>query len=125
MIISDQTTTKFQNLCIIRISFKKGAVSMQNVVQQTDLNMSKQPSIRPRGKNLRWIIVCVITLLSIANYLDRGNLSVAAPLIMKDLHLNAAAMGVILSSFVWPYAVMNLPSGWAVDRFGAKVIMTA
>ncbi|WEG11114.1 MFS transporter [Pullulanibacillus sp. KACC 23026] len=80
--------------------------------------------IRPRGKNIRWTIVAVLTLLSIVNYLDRGNLSVAAPLIMKDLHISTAKMGFILSSFVWPYAVMNLPSGWAVDRFGTKILMT-
>ncbi len=79
---------------------------------------------RPRAKNVRWVIVAVLTLLSIVNYLDRGNLSVSAPLIMKDLHMNSAEMGVILSSFVWPYAIMNLPSGWAVDRFGTKVMMS-
>jgi D-galactonate transporter len=79
---------------------------------------------RPRGKNIRWIIVAILTLLSIVNYLDRGNLSVAAPLIMHDLKINPTEMGIILSSFVWPYAIMNLPSGWAVDRFGTKILMT-
>lgn len=78
---------------------------------------------RPRRKNVRWVIVGVITLLTITNYLDRGNLSVAAPLIRKDLGINATEMGVILSAFVWPYSLMNLPSGWAIDRFGAKVMM--
>jgi MFS family permease len=33
-------------------------------------------------------------------------------------------MGFILSSFVWSYAIMNLPSGCAVDRFGTKILMT-
>ncbi|UOF90287.1 MFS transporter [Fodinisporobacter ferrooxydans] len=98
---------------------------MHNMAPHTEMEFTNRSLIRPRGKNLRWVIVAIITLLSIANYLDRGNLSVAAPLIMKDLHINAAAMGVILSSFVWPYAIMNLPSGWAVDRFGAKILMSA
>jgi D-galactonate transporter len=83
-----------------------------------------KPSLRPRGKNVRWTIVAVLTLLSIVNYLDRGNLSIAAPLIMKDLNISPAKMGFILSSFVWPYAIMNLPSGWAVDRYGTKILMT-
>lgn len=78
---------------------------------------------RPRGKNRRWVVVAVLTLLAITNYLDRGNLSVAAPLIQKDLNIDPAMMGVILSAFVWPYAIMNLPSGWACDRFGARVMM--
>ncbi|MGI4860948.1 MAG: MFS transporter [Janthinobacterium lividum] len=81
------------------------------------------PLARPRGRNVRWLIVAVITLLTLTNYLDRGNLSVAAPLIMQDLHISNTMMGVILSAFVWPYAVMNLPTGWAVDRFGAKALM--
>jgi len=73
---------------------------------------------------VRWLIIGVITLLTITNYLDRGNLSVAAPLIRHDLGISATEMGVVLSAFVWPYAIMNLPTGWGVDRFGAKVMMT-
>ncbi|WP_054969103.1 MFS transporter [Alicyclobacillus ferrooxydans] len=79
---------------------------------------------RPKAKNLRWAIIAVLTLLSIVNYLDRGNLSVAAPLVMKDLHMNPAEMGVILSSFTWPYAIMNLPAGWSIDKFGTKLMMS-
>ncbi|GMA63484.1 MFS transporter [Alicyclobacillus fastidiosus] len=96
---------------------------MGNVSPQNEFAGSSR-LVRPRARNVRWIVVVILTLLSIINYLDRGNLSVAAPLIMKDLHMNPAAMGVILSSFVWPYAVMNLPSGWAVDKFGTKVMMS-
>jgi sugar phosphate permease len=81
-------------------------------------------SPRPRGRNIRWLIIGAITLLVISNYLDRGNLSVAAPLIMHDLGISNTAMGVVLSAFVWPYALMNLPTGWLVDRFGPKLLMT-
>src|SRR5471032_1420435 len=79
---------------------------------------------RPKGKNLRWVIIAIVTLLAVTNYLDRGNLSVAAPQIMHDLHISNTLMGVILSAFVWPYAIMNLPTGWAIDRFGAKLMLT-
>jgi MFS family permease len=80
--------------------------------------------VRPRGRNVRWSIISVITVLTITNYLDRGNLSVAAPLISADLGVSNTEMGLVLSAFVWPYAIMNLPTGWAVDRFGPKLIMT-
>ncbi|MHB1629385.1 MAG: MFS transporter [Bacilli bacterium] len=96
---------------------------MENVSPGVEAN-SVSRSVRPRAKNIRWTVVVILTLLSIVNYLDRGNLSVAAPLIMKDLHMNPVEMGVVLSAFVWPYAVMNLPSGWTVDRFGSKVMMS-
>jgi len=79
---------------------------------------------RPKGHNLRWAMISVIVVLAIANYLDRGNLSVAAPVIMKDLGISNTMMGVVLSAFVWPYAVMNLPTGWLVDRFGARILLT-
>lgn len=79
---------------------------------------------RPRGRNWRWIVIATLCCLTIANYLDRGNLSVAAPVIMKDLGFSNTLMGVVLSAFVWPYAVMNLPSGWLVDRFGARLMLT-
>lgn len=29
-------------------------------------------------------------------------------------------MGFLLSAFLWPYAIANLPAGYLVDRFGAK-----
>lgn len=79
---------------------------------------------RPRGRNMRWLIVAVITLLAITNYIDRGNLSVAIPFINKTLGVGPAVDGVILSAFVWPYSVMNLPAGWAVDRLGPRFMMT-
>ncbi|MBB5159055.1 MFS transporter [Saccharopolyspora phatthalungensis] len=82
------------------------------------------PPRRPRGRNVRWSIITAITVLTITSYLDRGNLSVAAPVIRDDLGFSATEMGVILSAFIWPYAIMNLPSGWAVDRFGPKILMT-
>lgn len=78
---------------------------------------------RPRGHNLRWGVVAIITVLAITNYLDRGNLSVAAPQIMHDLGISNTSMGVILSAFVWPYAVMNLPAGWLIDRYGARLTL--
>jgi len=90
---------------------------------EPQIQVAAQVDARPKGRNVRWIIVAVITLLTLTNYLDRGNLSVAAPQIMHDLHISNTMMGVILSAFVWPYAVMSLPTGWAIDRFGAKVLM--
>jgi MFS family permease len=80
---------------------------------------------RTRRLALRWVVIGIITLLTITNYLDRGNLSVAAPLIRKDLHISGTQMGLVLSAFVWPYAVMNLPAGWLVDRFGPRIVMAA
>jgi len=59
----------------------------------------------------------------ITNAMDRGSLGVAAPYIMKDLGLNPALMGVVLSSFFWTYTVMNIPAGLLADKLGAKTVL--
>jgi len=67
-------------------------------------------------------LVCVIGVL---NYMDRGTLSVANPLIRHDLGISLAEMGVLLSAFLWPYALFLLPSGGLVDRFGPRRVLCA
>ena len=56
------------------------------------------------------------------NYLDRANLSLAVPAIQHEFGLDASQMGLILSGFFWTYAVMQLPSGWLIDKAGPKVV---
>src|SRR6267142_2465269 len=57
------------------------------------------------------------------NYLDRGNLSVAAPLLKNDFQLSATQLGVLLSSFFWTYSFFLPVSGWLVDRFDVKLLL--
>jgi MFS transporter, ACS family, D-galactonate transporter len=54
------------------------------------------------------------------NYIDRANLSVAAPLIKDELGLTPSQLGILLSAFFWTYAGMQLFAGWLVDRFEVK-----
>jgi ACS family D-galactonate transporter-like MFS transporter len=61
--------------------------------------------------------VAVLLGLSIfINYIDRGTLSIAAPLVKEELHLSASQLGILLSSFFWTYATFQIVSGWLVDR---------
>ncbi|HEY1964474.1 MAG TPA: MFS transporter [Acidobacteriaceae bacterium] len=53
----------------------------------------------------------------VINYVDRGNLSIAAPLIKDEWHLNASVLGALFSAFFWTYTAMQFVSGWVVDRF--------
>ena len=55
------------------------------------------------------------------NYLDRTVLGIAAPSLSKDLGLTAAMMGVAFSAFSWSYALLQIPGGIFLDRFGTKV----
>lgn len=44
------------------------------------------------------------------------------PLITKQLHISTQATGITLSAFFWSYAVMQIPGGWLVDRFGPRLM---
>ena len=57
------------------------------------------------------------------NYIDRGTLSIAAPILKDDLHLSPWQPGVLLSSFFWTYSVFQIVSGWMVDRFEVNLVL--
>ncbi len=52
----------------------------------------------------------------VINYLDRANLSIAAPLLAKDLAIDSVKMGLVFSAFGWSYVICQVPGGWLVDR---------
>ncbi len=79
------------------------------------------PSIAgPRPSPARWGMVALCFAATAINYIDRANLSLALPLLQREFGLGPAKAGLILSGFFWSYAIMQLPAGWAVDRFGPK-----
>ena len=57
------------------------------------------------------------------NYIDRGNLSIAAPTIKDDLGLTASQLGILLSAFFWTYATFQPVAGWLVDRFDVNWVL--
>ncbi|RXV68713.1 MFS transporter [Burkholderia stabilis] len=71
----------------------------------------------------RWFIVFMLFLACAISYLDRAALSVAAPLIAKDLQLDAAHLGIVFSAFFVGYAIFCFVGGYAADRFGAKRVL--
>jgi MFS transporter, ACS family, D-galactonate transporter len=70
--------------------------------------------------NRRWIVLALIFVGIVICYVDRGNLSIAAPSIMRDFRIAPATMGVLLSAFFWTYGISQLPAGALVDRFGIR-----
>jgi len=70
----------------------------------------------------RWQMVLLLFIAGIINYLDRSALSVAAPLVSKDLGLSPADLGLIFSSFFLGYALFNFVGGWAADRIGGRLV---
>ena len=70
----------------------------------------------------------LVFLLGIAvflNYVDRGAIGIAAPLMKSELHLSEEAYGVAFSAFFWIYAPVQLFVGWLCDRFSVYKLMAA
>ncbi len=78
-----------------------------------------------RRSNVRWRIFALMLALVSVNYIDRASLSVAMPLISKEFAIDPALQGLLLSSFFWTYAVMQVPGGLLADRYGPRAVVTA
>ncbi len=68
----------------------------------------------------RWWLAVLLNIGLLFCYVHRSSLSVAAPFMIKELGFSTAVMGVLLSAFFWPYAFLQTPAGWVVDRFGVR-----
>jgi MFS family permease len=67
--------------------------------------------------------VGMLLITGAVNYIDRVALSIANPLVRADLHLSIAQMGVLLSIFLWTYALCQLPVGAMIDRLGPRWLL--
>ncbi|GID07448.1 MFS transporter [Pseudomonas sp. 008] len=68
----------------------------------------------------RWFMLSLLLIATIINYIDRVNISIAAPFMAKDLGLDKIEMGLIFSAFAWTYALALVPAGFIADRFGSR-----
>src|SRR5580704_2574861 len=84
--------------------------------------MSAMPAGSPSKG--RWYILLLISVMYLITYLDRVNISTAAPEIIKEFGFDKITMGVIFSAFVWSYALFQVPGGWLSDKFGARRVLT-
>jgi MFS transporter, ACS family, D-galactonate transporter len=69
-----------------------------------------------------------LVLLAISfliNYVDRGNISIAGPLVKVEFRLSDWQLGRLFSTFFVTYTAMQFIIGWLVDRFDANRILAA
>ena len=59
------------------------------------------------------------------NYVDRGAIGIAAPLMKSELGLSEEAYGLAFSAFFWIYAPVQFFAGWMCDRFSVYKLMAA
>ncbi|PVZ20317.1 MULTISPECIES: MFS transporter [unclassified Pseudomonas] len=72
----------------------------------------------------RFFIMVLLFITVVINYLDRSNLSIAAPTLTRELGIDPVHAGLIFSAFGWTYAAMQIPGGWLVDRVPPRVLYT-
>lgn len=81
---------------------------------------SSETVTSPKLGRVRWGMGGVLGFGMFVNYIDRVNLSVAAPEIMRDFDISASQMGIVSSAFLWTYAMLQMPIGSIIDRIGVK-----
>jgi ACS family D-galactonate transporter-like MFS transporter len=73
-----------------------------------------------RRSAVRWRIFAIVFVMVVINLIDRTTLSIAMPTIGREFQLTPTLQGVILSAFFWSYAVLQVPGGLVIDRFGPR-----
>jgi len=79
-------------------------------------------AVATKPTRIRSAVLAILFVTVVINYLDRSNISVAAPALAQDLRLDPKHLGWILSAFGWSYATLQVPGGWLVDRFRPRYL---
>jgi len=72
----------------------------------------------------RWEVVFWVFVVTMLSYFDRFNFSVAAPLIIKELTIDVALMGIIMSGFNIGYTIMNFSGGYLAQKYSARKFLS-
>src|ERR1700675_2949436 len=77
-------------------------------------------SLRAFAPALVLLAICVLI-----NYVDRGNLSIAAPMLKSELRLSASQLGILFAAFFTSYTAMQFVVGRLVDQFDVNRVLAA
>lgn len=82
-------------------------------------------AMAPPAQTLGAAVVPLLALAVFINYVDRGNLATAAPLMKDELHLTGTQIGLLISSFFWTYVPAQILAAWLAERFNAYRVLAA
>lgn len=73
----------------------------------------------------QWILLAMLVGSIFLNYIDRSNLSLAAPMVQREFALDNTELGKLFSAFFWTYALLQLGglAGWLADRYPAGAVL--
>ncbi|NDA67433.1 MAG: MFS transporter, partial [Verrucomicrobia bacterium] len=75
------------------------------------------PALRSHIPRTLWAVLALMVVSVAINYIDRGSLSTAAPLLGPEMKIAPDKLGWLLSAFFWTYSLLQIASGWLVDRY--------
>jgi ACS family glucarate transporter-like MFS transporter len=80
--------------------------------------------LKPEHSRLRWCVVAVLFSLSFLTIVDRVCISAAKNDMSRELGLSDRTFGFVFGAFALGYAILQIPAGWLVDRYGPRVFLT-
>ena len=72
---------------------------------------------------VRYNMIGLLFCGTVVNYIDRVNISVAAPVIMKETGWDKGQFGLVFSAFLIGYALLQIPGGVIADRWGGRKVL--
>lgn len=73
---------------------------------------------------VRHLVVASLFVFSFLTIVDRVAISAAKPYMAAELGIGDVAFGFIFGVFALGYALFQVPSGWAADRYGPRAFLT-
>lgn len=86
--------------------------------------MLNQAGGTEKATRVRYFVLSVTFAMAFLLYLHRFCMSYAQRYIREDLSISNDDLSFCFSAFFLTYALMQVPSGWMSDRYGARVMLT-
>ncbi|MBM7644093.1 sugar phosphate permease [Scopulibacillus daqui] len=83
-------------------------------------NLSYESSLEGEKTNFRWWFAVALWFLLLISYIDRTNISIAGPFMVKEGVVTQGALALSNSLFLFMYGISNIFGGYFSDRFGAR-----
>ncbi len=96
---------------------------MTNTTEKRDLAGVGGSAAARRLVSPQAVMLAGLCVMYMITYIDRVNISTAAPIIQKDLALSSTELGLVFSAFAVPYGFLQPFGGWLGDRFGPRWVL--
>jgi MFS transporter, ACS family, D-galactonate transporter len=99
---------------------EKGGNVGKSLPSESRPSFRNNDSIRPVNSHVRHVVLLWLCVAAMIAYICRQGLAVAESTIRLDMGISEEQMGLVMSAFFAAYAILQLPSGWFVDRVGTR-----